>query len=1181
MTKRKEITKINKTKVLDKTEKKVKESNHFKDPYIDSDESIQGSDDENNYIESDDDLHIQDEPESDTEEVEETKDSQPSKKKRKVNEKALHRLPTTEEMNSLKETSDLFKSNLFKLQINELLKEVNINYQKTKPIQTALHTLKGILDTMKPIGVKSLQDAKKSVSVEIPFPHPAPKDDSNIKFEFKAPKNVAVVGSFLLQTMAKSPEDLNVDLAVEMPTELFQEKDHMNYRYFYKRAYYLAVLAARLSENKPLKWDLKFKAFQNDPKRPILVIKSTEKSDSHFSKKGWQIRIFPYISSSFFAKPRLSPKKNCVRPENKNNDELLPSTPHYNNAVLSDSYYISHMNIIHSHIKESPAFKDAIILSKVWIAQRGLSDSSRNGFGLNGYLISMIMGWLLRFTGKSGTKKIGQSFSCYQMLKITIDFIAKHDFSKSPLFLTDNGEALDDSEFSADAFLEKFDVAIVDPTGTVNLAGHITKTAMQEIQYEARLTLEFINEVGTDRFDDIFLRKVDQPWLKYDNLFRIPAMDSHITAYSKVKALDHNNMTHFSLRHLGHILSTALTDRVTCLSVSSAVVPMWSVNEQTPDLNIPQDITIGMVLHAENSLRQVEHGPSAEDQDLITKFRALWGNKAELRRFQDGSITESVVFECDGTVSQRSLLVARMTTYLLERHFKVNKASGVTFWAGLGNEFLSPVAYPEISQSFQPIMSAFESLSKELRALDLPLAIHDILPRSDSLTYSSVFFPQPNVDGQLSSLAHPADFLIEFEASGKWPDDIQAIETMKKAFYIRIVTAISDSGSDTRARVCVGEGNESFLDITHSSGHFFRAKIQQTRVISLLEKALKASPDKSKPQLQTYLKKVKRDLIHKPQHASQISNLCLRYPFLGNTIRLAKRWVSSHLLLSPFENGIAPELIEIICSRIFVTPTTFGIPSSGWTGFVRFLDLLQSWKWSSEPLIVQLGTEKVSVDLTDEIKEKFLTLSNAGVGHISMFVATDLDPDSSIWGSLNIPVKIVQRLVLLAKTALQHIKSQILVGTDNDVTQLFITPSTGYNAIIHLDCEKLINYFDSVSYDDQVAPKNKSKFKNIQSKEDLQLQHLRTINPVEHYMKELITYYKDIAYFFYDMYGGDKIVIVWKPGQLEETPFKLNVHYNFKPMNDKGKLKLQVNKMAILGEIQRLGHQLVLGIEII
>ena len=61
--------------------------------------------------------------------------------------------PTADEMNELKETKELFKSNLFKLQIEELLSEVSIKYNKTSKLEGFLHRLKTALDELPEVEV--------------------------------------------------------------------------------------------------------------------------------------------------------------------------------------------------------------------------------------------------------------------------------------------------------------------------------------------------------------------------------------------------------------------------------------------------------------------------------------------------------------------------------------------------------------------------------------------------------------------------------------------------------------------------------------------------------------------------------------------------------------------------------------------------------------------------------------------------------------------------------------------------------------------------------------------------------------------------------------------------------------------------------------------------------------------
>ncbi len=58
------------------------------------------------------------------------------------------------------------------------------------------------------------------------------------------------------------------------------------------------------------------------------------------------------------------------------------------------------------------------------------------------------------------------------------------------------------------------------------------------------------------------------------------------------------------------------------------------------------------------ALRTLDQGPPADQADAARAFRAFWGSKAELRRFQDGAITEAVVWE-EGGPAGRHLIVDR------------------------------------------------------------------------------------------------------------------------------------------------------------------------------------------------------------------------------------------------------------------------------------------------------------------------------------------------------------------------------------------------------------------------------------------------------------------------------------------------------------------------------------------
>lgn len=431
-------------------------------------------------------------------------DSEPKKSK--------HALPTHETLQDI-QTASLFKSNLFKLQMDELISE---SRPKAKNVNQVLFDIKSIIEKIDPVSV-SVQE-----SFSFHPPYPSPPKNQNYKLIFDKPSKIALVGSHLLNNSINA--DPNIDLAgifciksylVQMPNEIFQEKDFLNLRYCYKRAFYLSVIAQKLMELNV--FSMQYVAHQNDIRRPILVLTSKPGDPAkYFSKHGMKIRIFPVISASVFPPTKLSPLKNNVRPES---DEQALPTPHYNTTILQDTSMIAHLNMLNTHASEAPGFTHACMLLKIWLHQRGLS-KNRYGYGINGFIISMVIAHLLSSKSPQTRKPmLSKNLSSYQILKSTLMFLSSHDFSKSPLFLTESGEQVNEL-FSSKAFLDSFDVAIVDQSGTTNLTSHVSKSAMNEFQYEAKLACELLNDSNQDNFASLFLTKIDTPLFKYDNVFR-------------------------------------------------------------------------------------------------------------------------------------------------------------------------------------------------------------------------------------------------------------------------------------------------------------------------------------------------------------------------------------------------------------------------------------------------------------------------------------------------------------------------------------------------------------------------------------------------------------------------------------------------------------------------------------
>lgn len=68
-------------------------------------------------------------------------------------------------------------------------------------------------------------------------------------YSFLPPVNSSLVGSCLTNTLINSPR-IKVDLCAEMPSEYFNERDYLNYRYFTKRNLYMSHTLAQLIDLK-------------------------------------------------------------------------------------------------------------------------------------------------------------------------------------------------------------------------------------------------------------------------------------------------------------------------------------------------------------------------------------------------------------------------------------------------------------------------------------------------------------------------------------------------------------------------------------------------------------------------------------------------------------------------------------------------------------------------------------------------------------------------------------------------------------------------------------------------------------------------------------------------------------------------------------------------------------------
>jgi U3 small nucleolar RNA-associated protein 22 len=1075
-------------------------------------------------------------------------------------------------------TGEVYKSNMFKLQVDDLLQEVRPKYTaKDKSIERALRALKSIIEDIPARSPVSITEAETTLrrreTVIIPFPEPRPPKDANYKLQYAKPAHINTVGSFPLNLGTKTGDDIVVDLVVTMPSEMFQEKDYLNHRYFYKRAYYLACLAAGIQASKETKYKLSFDTLHGNQLLPVLIVEiDSDTLPKHdLPCKNFKVVILPSMAEGVFPKEKLLPLRNCVRPkkaETTDTQNLLPSTPFYNASLRVDSLVTSYLKLQYEAFKQCASYRDACVLGRIWLRQRGFNGRIQGG-GFGNFEWSILIGLLLRSGGSNGTPAFSSGYSSYQLFKATLQYLATRDLAKTPQII--GGEKLN---------LPKADGSpiLFDAERALNVLFKMTPWSYTLLQHEARASVAMLSDSIFDQFDATFILRSDRPLLRYDVAVELP-----VTNVITNDLVDGSTATR-RFHSMYSDLMEGLSDRVKLVNLRPPEDETWIIGSRSSTVG-KGSVTLGFVLDPANAHRLIDHGPAAEDKAAAAKFREFWGEKAELRRFRDGSILETVIWSANDEPG--SSIFRQVLLYILERRCGKPAIGAGTYNGDADAEMLShgsSTSKPASTAPFQPMMEAFRTLEQDLRSLeDIPLQIRHLLASDPYLSYSSVDTPfVPH-----TTMTRPAEVILQFEGSARWPDDLDAIQRTKMAFFLKIAELLEASSENIRARVGLENQdapllNQSFLDVHYMGdvsskmfGAAFRIRIHHDRELTLLERQLK---DKSlsnteRQEVAHAIATHKRVFIKEPAHTQALQTLATRFPAFSGTVRLLSKWISSHNL----SNHISPYLLSTFAARAFTNPFPWSPASSPQAGFYRSLLFLSRWDWRSEPWVADLGSEMRGPEAA-VINTRFEAWRkiDPAMNRVVMFVGSNVDNDGVTWTDHGRPAKVVAgRLVGLAKAAVGLIGEQ---GVDLVPDALFESNMTDYDFLIHLD-RKLTQPRKS-------SKSSKSGYKNLElqnghdGSDDVVATASIGFSPAKLFLADLERVFGQAVVFFYDEQIADSIAGLWNPS-CEVRSWKLSLGYSSVPVKDGDTgFKAKLNKEGILSEIAGLGGDMVKKVDV-
>lgn len=237
---------------------------------------------------------------------------------------------------------------------------------------------------------------------------------------------------------------------------IFQDKDYLDYRYFYKRAYYLACISAGIQGSLDCNYNIAFTYQNGNRLQPIVIIdpilgkfpsflthenlfsdQATDSGEDDFSKSKCQIRVILAASACLFPIAKTLPQRNCIRSKVlgfQTAGMVVEATPLYNATLRSECSTLSYLELLYKTSTYFDSFRDACVLGSVWLQQRGFgTDLTDGGFGQ--FEWACVTAILLRTGGLKGKPVLSKSCNYYQLFKATLQYLAITDLMLDPLIV--------------------------------------------------------------------------------------------------------------------------------------------------------------------------------------------------------------------------------------------------------------------------------------------------------------------------------------------------------------------------------------------------------------------------------------------------------------------------------------------------------------------------------------------------------------------------------------------------------------------------------------------------------------------------------------------------------------------------------------------------------------------------
>ncbi|KAH8359720.1 hypothetical protein KR093_008614, partial [Drosophila rubida] len=1025
--------------------------------------------------------------------------------------------PTLEEIKELRDTRNLFHSNLFKLQVKEMLDEIQIKPKYTSFIGTWLETL-----------TTSLEELDDGLLDTCQLEVPLHLNKKPFNFQFITPAvPPKLIGAAATGTLL-GPK-LVVDVALEMPAACFQKEDYLNLVYDQKRALYLASVASKIKQQPAFATDnFEYNYHANNPLKPVLEITPASKLGSHV-----MFRLYVTAPADIFQLSRFVPWNNNIRPSvfgdkyEKKDNQTLPATQHYNSNVLFDLTLAQNQTLLQNSFTGRRNFQEGLLLLKVWLRQRQLD------VGYSGFSAHILAAYIVYL---SQNRLLHQSSSSYQVARTVWNQLANSDWTQGITLAPQQPQQLPLSTVAG-----YFDVCFMDVTGYFNLCANLPLAVYKSVCAEAKLAVELLNDIKVNSFTHIFMQK-SPLYSRMDNFLKITNAASvdqllqlHVPPEIKYDYANYAYPQLFKL--LTDLLQKGLGQRVHAILPLEVPSSPWSVDTKAPVIG--RGLQLGLILDPEHAYEVLDKGPSAnDDPDGAAEFRKFWGEKSNLRRFQDGSITEAVVWgAATDAPSRKRAIVKQIVLHLLEHQLQL-EANDVQYVAGELDVVYSLTPSFKIAklqtklkleqetdaEALTPhVIHCYDALARQLHNLgDLPLEIVSISGISPVFRYCEPepTLPQSRMIGERMHASQVLDVIIQLGPSGKWPNELGALRSLKTAFLIQIGQQLEEKHK-LRSLLCA----EGLLVL--KQGYCFLVQLAHSKELALLKQ------QQTERGVTTYVdnpasRALERRHYILPRVNGALHALHQSHRAFGPTVLIAKRWLAAQLL----DDGLWPSMAtELLVAHLFQQRQSPYPIVSPQTGFMRFLQLLGNTDWNGELFLLNFNnswTEQQVADLEHNYRSE-----RESYPPLCLATAYDQQHAGRLWTADELPNKqVLARVTLLARHALQLIEGSLLSQRLAFVrpAQLFVPSGEGYDLVIQLKPDLVVN---TLCYDfgSPFVPLSQRNFRLP----------LAGSKPLAKIVEQMRSAYSEHAAFFYNPHGGKELAIIWRPAsEFAPKVFKVN-----------------------------------------